>query len=228
MSALDNERITTHPSFGVVQISRQSVHPSINLFDSKTRHSYTVSLSINMAERIRNEDTHNTMIFEKGVHLIEVCMSEAQFAHMISSLNMGSGTPCTITFKDGKPVEKCPADITAEEYRKEAIVDSNDVLEKMEIASEVANRITEKKSSLSYKDKNELLMSIAMLKQQITRNIPFLIEQLQETMDKVVEHAKIEIESHFNRTIHDAGLDAISSSKIENPVLLEDKSSKGK
>jgi flagellar biosynthesis component FlhA len=127
----------------------------------------------------------------------------------VSSLNMGSGTPCTIIRNEGKEVESCPADTTASEYRKEALEDCKEILDDIEQASEIVNKISQKKTPLNGKEKEELISSIRKVKQQVKNNLPFLVEQLQSTMDKVVEHAKIEIENHFAKTLQEAGVEYI-------------------
>jgi hypothetical protein len=91
-----------HPSFGLVSISR--VSGSRRLFESPFEHQHYITLSISRADRSRT-DLHYNHIMPCG-EIVEVAMSEVQFAQMVTSLNMGVGTPCTISHLDGEMVKE--------------------------------------------------------------------------------------------------------------------------
>lgn len=213
---MNNDVETKHPSFGTVSIVRTSSHPPQSLFDSKTQHSHYVSLRISDAIRVRNSDTHSTMVMPKET-IISVDMSESQFAHMIASINMGAGTPCTISRRDGELIEDCPADTTSKEYGKEAITSCNNAIDRMDEAQEFIDGLAKKKSPMNKAERKQLSEIFDSVRQQIKQNIPFVLESLQETMDVVVEGAKTEIETHFMKAAQATGMNAIEA---KNPVAL--------
>ena len=212
MEHIDKE----HPSFGTVQIARTSCHPSRSLFDSQTRHSNVIALKVLHASRYHNEDTHGSGILSEN-SIVEVYMSEAQYAHMVSSANLGSGTPCTISQLGKKIVEECPVDTTASEYAKESVKDCNKVLERMEEAQEFIDTLVDKKSPLNKKEKKQLSDVFGNIRQQIKANIPFLVRSLQKTMDGVVEKAKMDIEVYCMNAMNESGIKRIEK---DDPVTL--------
>ena len=87
----------THPSFGCIQVSRCS--GTVKLFGSPIpRHDHFIALRIHTARR-DVWDAGESVSAKGGI--IEVALSEAQWASLLSSLNIGQGTPCTITWQRG-------------------------------------------------------------------------------------------------------------------------------
>jgi hypothetical protein len=83
-----------HPAFGMIGASRVSnSNPGATLFDSDIRHQHTVIVRIATATRKR--DLNRDWLYRKR-EFVEVEMSEAQWASFVSSMNSGSGVPCTI------------------------------------------------------------------------------------------------------------------------------------
>ena len=98
-----------HPSFAVIGVSRvSSGPPGYTLFDSPFHHQHFIQITIRRAYKYRQ--LHRDNIGDLGGELIQVHMSEVQFANMVTSPNMGVGTPCTISHFDGKRVPEPPAD----------------------------------------------------------------------------------------------------------------------
>lgn len=84
----------THPAFGMIGASRGSTsRPGATLFDSDIQHAHTVTVRVATASRKRdlNHDWNH-----RNREFVEVEMSEAQWASFVSSMNSGTGVPCTI------------------------------------------------------------------------------------------------------------------------------------
>ena len=82
------------PYMATVQACRVSASaPGTVLFDSEHPHSHYIQLRINSAYLVRNL-SHDWVHSDK--ELVEVSMTEAQWAACITSLNHGSGVACTI------------------------------------------------------------------------------------------------------------------------------------
>jgi hypothetical protein len=81
-----DEMTTTHPAFGQIGASRVSGH--IQLYDSDFHHNAYMTISIRRSElhRSLNRDWH----YGRD-ELIEVALSEAQWATFVSAPNIGSG-----------------------------------------------------------------------------------------------------------------------------------------
>ena len=111
----DDEFEREHPSYGILHISRTSGGTSaIRLFGSPLATHYgTIRLTISKGKWIHglNHDRY----FGMSKDFIEVEMSAAQFADAITSLNMGSGTPCTIRYVGGERVPDPPDHATEDQ-----------------------------------------------------------------------------------------------------------------
>lgn len=197
---------TVHPSFGLIRAGRISSSHPIKLFDSVHGHRDAMSIEITGARRIRNEDTHTTSIYQEEQH-IEILMSEAQFAHFISSPNTRTGTPCTIQYIGRNKVEECPVDDTHKNYKKELHQDMTDILTTVERNLQRVEELNSKKSPLNKDEKQELYDMMYFLRQELRSNIPFLTQRLQEDMNKVVEQAKTDIEAHVSNVIQQMGME---------------------
>lgn len=82
-----------HPAFGQIVAHRVSSTPGVVLFDSDIKHGHSVVVSVTKASRRR--DLNRDWIHGGVRPLIEVEMSEAQWASFVSSMNT-SGVPCTV------------------------------------------------------------------------------------------------------------------------------------
>jgi hypothetical protein len=83
-----------HPAFGHITANRVSYGPQgAVLFQSDIKHGQTVRVTISGATRRR--DNNHDYVHDNGKALVEVEMSEAQWASFVSSMNT-SGVPCTI------------------------------------------------------------------------------------------------------------------------------------
>lgn len=82
-----------HPAFGRIAAARLSSTPGQVLFDSDITHQHTVRITVQGA--VRRRDLHHDWIHESGPAIVEVELSEAQWASFVSSMNT-SGVSCTI------------------------------------------------------------------------------------------------------------------------------------
>jgi hypothetical protein len=205
--------IEKHPSYGALNISR--VSGGARLFDSKFRHQHFVKLSISGAQ-VSTHDNFRHVYPNDNWPLIEVEMSETQFARAITSLNMGSGTPCTIHTFFGEHVEEPPQSTSDAEDHKKRIKDTAErSVEGMKtIARRLEAFIAEKKRP-TLKEMGELLHDAQCKLSNFSSNMAFVHQQLDEAMEERVDEAKAEIEAHVVSIVNKAGIEAIEEKKIQ-------------
>lgn len=206
----------SHESFGVIEISRVSCTPSMNLFNSSIKHSNFIALRVKEATAHRSNG--NTSVFG-GREIVEVYMSATQFADMITNLNNGAGTPVTLQRVMGKQIEDCPVEnvvmLHTEEFKERMQIFAERLIETKNEAIEIA------KKKMNKKDADEWTKKINFLTQEIESNIPFFKEQFDKQMNKTVTEAKGEIEAFVQQRITEKGLEALYSNK--NNILAIDK-----
>ena len=90
----------THPSYGSLSINRTT--GQANLFNSEINHQHFISLEISRSEVIEDDTDYRCWPIKS---IIQIWMSEVQFARAITSFGSGSGTPCTLKRVHVKPLD---------------------------------------------------------------------------------------------------------------------------
>jgi hypothetical protein len=216
--ARKNEKRYTHPAYGVIGISRGSCVPPIQLFGSSVKHSNYISLRIKTAERSNNGDYE--FVFGKEL-ITEVIISGNQLGELLSSMNVGDGVPCTIVRRETNydiPMIKDDETIISES-RKSMEDRINHVMERADNLIKASQEMLDTKKPLSKGEMKSFHDKLAMIKQELHANLPFVAKCFDEKVEKSVQQAKAEVEAFVSSTIHSAGLDAISKGeyKVEIP-----------
>jgi len=203
-----------HKSFGQISFSRVSCNPPQKFYGSELDQSHYIQLTISGSEvdrTLTKEWYYATKI------LARLRMSSGQFAELITSLNNGSGTPCTIEYIGDEKIDYMPLQESRKEFVhkkfKERMSHFADTIRKKKDESK---ELVSKKS-LSKEDMRQLQNHLEWLTIEVERNIPFFAECFQETMDEVVHEAKTEIENAIQHKISVLGLAALH----EQNKLLE-------
>lgn len=210
-----------HPSYGLVQFSHR--HGSPKLFGSALNQHLTqnyVTLSIRKATLIREEGNPDRHYGSISGDLIEVNMTAAQFAELLTTMNIGMGVPCTISRLNNQRVEDPPALPSEAENLRE---DFKISLEKhvKELQDETLPRIREivAKKNLNKADQAEILAAFQRVVRQAVDNAPFALDLFQESTEKVVAAAKTEIDAFMRAAVVQAGLEALQGKGTETPQL---------
>lgn len=185
--------VSTHPAFGLIGAHR--VSGKAVLFGSDFVHHGYVNITIRRAEM--NRSLSRDWPFGRQ-ELIEVSLSEAQWATFVSSMNISDGVPCTIEHvqREVMPAMPVPArrdDVFAAEMDKA-----------LHEAREWAAKMREKVGAmgLSAKKASELLDCLHMLDMRIGSSVEFVAKQFGEHMEDVTEHAKLEVNAYALRALH--------------------------
>ena len=215
-----------HPSYGLIRISRVTGGPGAkSLFGSPLAHHYgTIRLSIGSAKWIH--DLHHDRYHGdfRGEH-IEIEMSAAQFADMITSLNMGSGTPCTIRDLMGVTVPPPPDHATEAEHIRDNFEGSLDKYKAT--ARKYRGKIEELTSKLSTKARDEVRVAIDVIEDQLAANVPFVVKQFQEATTRITSAAKAEVDAFVTGVVRAAGLEAIAGGKLPSLLSSGDPDARG-
>jgi hypothetical protein len=83
-----------HPSFGLIGVSRVTSNGT-RMFGSAIDHSSFIEVTVAHAELIRSPGYDRYV--RKGIPLVRLRMSAAQYAELLTTMNCGDGVPCTLT-----------------------------------------------------------------------------------------------------------------------------------
>lgn len=202
----------THPSWGMIEITRFT-GGGHKFFDSPIRHHGGITLKIQRAQRTRTLARH---WLHSRQELIEVSMTNEQFAQMLTTQGHVPGTACTIDRFNGEQMPAAEQDDHRAPYDADLKESVSKVGEKMKPVSDLVAALV-KKGSATKKDLAELAGAVQQMEQQVHSNMPYFIRAFSEGMSRVEVAAKIEIKSFLDDALRGVGLSEITA-RLEGGV----------
>lgn len=208
----------THPSFGCIQVSRCS--GTVSLFGSPIpHHDHYISVRIHMARR-------NVWSAGEGVSarggIIEIAMSEAQWAALLSSLNIGSGTPCTIMWQRGIgsiPEALRPLGGTALQRAINRVHSHVSSLpERLRVLTDKVRLLT---SKLPKKHVQDIDSALRGAEQIVQADNAFFLGLVQEELEKIVAAGEAELSGKVNLYLREMAAVGAAASPETAQRLLE-------
>lgn len=182
-----------HESFGFIRASRVQGHAA--LFDSAVRHQHYITIEIGEAEMVRRFSDSHTYSSLRG--FINVAMSEAQFAQFITSMNVGSGAPCTLQYVMGKRREEPPPDInTRETFEGEVRQQAESVATALREGIAAVSALATQGRPPNKAEIKAALAKLETAQREMVANMPFLMKQFAEGIEKLTERAKTDLNAH--------------------------------
>jgi hypothetical protein len=216
-----NKTREEHESYGLVKFSRVNWGGKRTLFGSAIRdHHNTIQLTISRATV--EHDLGSNHYYDKFPAIVEIELSAHQFAELLTTMNIGTGTPCTI-LSVGKDAMEDPPYQTLE---SEKIVSSFENDSKT-FATEIVNNIKELRKILD--DKKPLKVSekkiisglLDKIERELVANTPFRAEMFKEAAEKMIASAKAEVDSWINQAIQWSGIKALRENNNIDIKLIE-------
>lgn len=209
---LDSLGQEVHPAFGLISVHRVTSTPGDILFDSDVRHSRVIRLRIHRARRSR--DLSHDHVSE-AQSLIEVDMSEAQFASCVSSMNT-MGVPCTLR-RVGDDYN-----VPGLEYAPRLKQTMDEV---HEAASAAFAQIEQAMAELDgldakagVKARREAMDTLRSRIRNAVPNVDWAGQQLAEQAEAVVQRARADVEAMVTAKAAQLG---IEPSEIASPLIIE-------
>jgi len=185
-----------HPAWGYIGASRvSSSPPGAVLFDSDIRHQHYVVVTLSSAVRERKllRDW-----LRPRKQIIEVAMSEAQWASFVSSMN-SQGVPCTIQWTQGD------GHVPGMEYEPRLQESMDEVRNAAERAAQTVRKAFD--AYADHKTKGNL-DSLRFAIQNMPANIKFAGDSLNEHAENVVQKARADIEAMVVHKAQQLGIEA--------------------
>lgn len=201
---------SSHPAYGQIQANRVTGTTTLYGSDFYHQHFVTITIRTSTLHRGLSHDSHFA-----GKELIEVALSEAQWATFVSSMNAGMGVPCTLEHVGGDTRPSIP-------LRRVEDVARQEVRDKLKgVASDLAEAIAdiegELGQSVSKVKREAILARMRAAQRKVGDSLPFAAKAFEKHMEGTVEKAKIEVAAYMGAAIQRAGLEALGAT----PLLLE-------
>lgn len=202
----------SEPYMGKIQFSRVSCGGrGMKLFGSSLRHGNVISVEIFKAEEhIDSSGVRGSM--SRGVPIVKAYMSASQFAEMLTTMNYGDGTECTLRFtqSDGKIDEPADTRTTIDNSIAAFKKKLDDLAAGATYYQKEINQILEKDGNIGKKDREELKKAFDGISQHFSANGAFALECFQKELGKSVVSAKAEVEEFVNHAVVSTGLKALN------------------
>lgn len=179
----------THPAYGMVSACRTSTGGAPNyMFGSDFPHAQTITLRISRAHINRSTLSYDHLVTD--AHLIEIEMTEAQFAALSASVGT-SGIPCTLrSYRMGGidgPLGHFPSIASVRQRIAQFAGEMQRVADAIDCKKEAAAETIRNLKGLSKKDRDTLLSHLNGLSRGISDSIPFIAEQFSEHVERELQ-----------------------------------------
>lgn len=195
-----------HPAFGLISASRVTQSPpGATLFDSEIKHQHSVRITLQRAGRKRQ--LNHDWIHGRGPEIVEVAMSEAQWASFVSSMNT-SGVPCTIK---RTPDELFVPGLPYAPRMEEAVKETTGAAER--VLAEVREAFEEYKAHKTVGK----LRTLEFALQNASGNVGYATKTLVEHVENTVQRARADVEA---MVVHHAEVLGIEPEALKADVAL--------
>ena len=201
-----HEDVYTHPAYGQISVSRVS-GGNMCLYGSDFHHNGFIRVEISESEMHRDL-SHDWYYPKKSI--IEIFLSEAQWATFVSSFGIGAGTPCTIRSKGLQGVPQLPE--TNQSVKKFSEEMEHDLKQFREEINEIVSSIDD--LGISKKKAEALKLKLSGIVSKSEGHAKFVGDSFDEHMEKTVERAKSEVHGYASRVITEAGINALNGKQI--------------
>jgi hypothetical protein len=188
-----------HPAFGQIGAYRQQGGAEA-LYGSDFIHHSVVMLQIKRSSLARDlsHDWHHG-----EEELIQVYLSESQWATFVSSMNMGDGVPCTLHRVGGEVMPGIELAQRTDQFKSEV---EEHVVEAIREIDEVLSNLPQKGAQAG---------KLRHARMQLQENLPFIAKSFGQHMERTVEKAKTEIHGYMNSTMQRLGLANAGNKPLE-------------
>jgi hypothetical protein len=205
------EKQLTHPAFGQIAVSRRHGGRTA-LYGSDFPAETVIAVTLTGSTLYRGLSRDSAISDSKPI--VELEMSESQWAAFVSSMNFGSGVQCTVRYVKGDHIPGFPLRDQKDEFASEMDSQSKDAIAALQRAKEALLS-----SRISQRDANAVIEEIDTAIREIGVNAEYVQTSFGKHMEKRTERAKMEINAYAQRMIFDRGVESLSGSSA--PIAIE-------
>lgn len=205
-ATIDETGDERHPAFGLIGANNVQIGPKgVALFDSDILHRDTIRIRLHHATRKR--DLHHDWIHAEK-QILEIELSQAQWAAFVSSFGKGDGVPCSIRYlrAEGEGmVPEVPHDPRLAHSMRETHDAAEGAFGKIRQARDAYEKALREKAPA--KERNKLLNDLHHAIENATPNVDYAGRKLVEQAENVVQRSKADIEAMVMRKADELGIE---------------------
>ena len=217
MSIFPDRDLPQHPSHGMVSLARGS--GNCRLFGSHMeKHSTFITLRVKRAE---TQFRHGQRFIHAHGMVCEVVLSSAQFAELITNMNVGDGVPCTLrwTQKDGI-IEEPPAEVSAQSIiREDFAAGIGGLAGRLREARAAALAALDK---VPEKTRKAVMAGFDAALRETVDAAPFAVEQFQRATKAAETAVRAEMDAMVAHVATRLGLAALQDVDVTRNLLSKD------
>lgn len=176
-------RTENHPAYGMIGVSRAT--GGGHLYGSDFDHHSMMILRIHRSEVQRDLSRD---WYRATENIVEVALSESQWARLLSSPNVGDGVPCTIRYVGYEEMPDLPPPAPKADLFQAELEDK--LTDALAALAELRQRVQGGKGG------KDSLRLIERAERQIRDNTGFVAKQFGEHMEEAVDKAKEEVHAY--------------------------------
>lgn len=205
----------SHDSYVVASFSRVS-GGNFNFFGTHLKPNYFFEFRIYPAKKVITEfgEERFSQDYDKSV-LLELRLTAHQFSELITTMNMGNGTPLTLTRKDGRKVQDCPEQSTSVDAAISVAVEKIEKSEYQERITKAAIEILNSEKPINKKERATLVEAFVELDRRLHGNAKFYKDQICEIGEKVKSEIRTEIDAQMSAVVNKLGLKSLEKLRLE-------------
>ena len=182
-----------HESQGIIKLSKVSSSKPVHLFGSRVPHNTNVRLTIQNGVLYRglNRDTYSS----SGKSIVEVEMSELQFAELITSIGYGDGVPVTLRKINGTQLQEPVYESEMETFSNEFKREMHELTKVVKtLTTDTKERLKDSKP-LNKSEREDIISALEGVERLIGANLPFMERSFNENMMRTMQEVKMSIKS---------------------------------
>jgi hypothetical protein len=189
-----------------------------------------IEVTISLADLTRQYS--NDYVFARD-RLVTIALSEVQWARMISSLNT-EGVPCTMVNYYKPTPENFVRPTMPDEHVGKAHTFKKEI---QKTAGEAASKVDEamalldamlSEGTMKKADAKVVREKLRSARQDLASNLPFVVEQAEEAIEKSIESGKAEISAHIDFALLKLGERALGDKMADALVSPDEKKALGR
>jgi len=207
------ETVKNHPSQIQVGISRISGGDNEQFYGSDIETNSYILLTVSESE-YKRRSLGNDYFFATRT-ILELKMTNLQYAEMLTTMNVGMGVPATLIalYADTLPqghIEPPLVENKVELLEKELEVASEGATVKLDELSGLINKL-----KISQKQKDELLKKVSATKYSLVESITFRLSQAKKELGKMTVEAKASLEGFYTSLCLRLGVKTLKNASVK-------------